>query len=387
MLDRLCNFCISIWKRVANTVSASKIFLFLIGDEKDFDLEYRIFNFYCVLGILISLIMIAMNFYIRLPSILGMILGAFVVIVLGCWYMSRFRRLFGISTIVAASVLILVVTPVLWIFNAGSYGGASYFFVFWGILVCSMFRGKTRYLWLLIIFLVIGLLMYIEIKFPHIIIPYPTSTARYIDIYASITSAMLATTGIFVIWANNYRAEHEYVKKYAERLGEMAKTDGLTTLFNHTYLYQRLEDEISKAARYQQNLSLIMVDIDFFKVFNDTYGHPVGDVILEQFAALLKANIRSSDIAGRYGGEEFLIICPGTDLEGTLVITEKLRLLVENARFGEDKSIIMTISCGIATWNGENSRETIEMADQALYSAKKAGRNRIEVFKAVINQG
>jgi diguanylate cyclase (GGDEF) domain len=362
-------------------VSASKILPILIGEEKEFDLEYRIFNFYCILGILISLLMMAMNYYIKLPEILGTILGAFVLIILGCWYMSRFRRLFEVATILAAAILILVVTPVLWFFNAGSYGGASYFFVFWGILVCSVFRGWIRYLWLVIIFLVIGLLMYIEIRFPHIIVPYPTPTSRYIDIYVSITTAMLATTGIFVIWANSYRAEHEHVKQYAERLGEMAKTDGLTNLYNHTYLYQRLEDEIYKAAHYNQNLSLIMVDIDFFKVFNDTYGHPIGDVILEQFSALLRANIRSSDIAGRYGGEEFLIICPGTDLQGALAITEKLRLLVENARFGEDRSIVMTISCGIAAWNGENSREIVEMADQALYAAKKAGRNRVEIFQ------
>ncbi|MEA4923678.1 MAG: GGDEF domain-containing protein [Syntrophomonadaceae bacterium] len=325
-------------------MSGSKILLFLIGEEKNFELEYRIFNFYCLLGIIISLIMVIIRYYTNLPPILGVLLNIFMLISFGCWYLSRFQRLFRLATFIAAFSLIFVVTPVLWIFNAGSNGGAQYYFVFWGIMVCSVFRGWNRRFWLFLLFIVIGALMYLEYYFPHFVVPYPNATARYIDVYASFATAMVATTSIFIIWTNSYRDEHNHVKEYAERLGEMAVTDGLTNLYNHTYLYQRLEDEIYKAGRYQQKLSLIMVDIDFFKAFNDTYGHPIGDIILEQFAALLRSHIRSSDIAGRYGGEEFLIICPKTDLEGALAITEKLRLLVEQARFGEDKSIVMTIS-------------------------------------------
>ncbi|MDD2620743.1 MAG: GGDEF domain-containing protein [Syntrophomonadaceae bacterium] len=249
------------------------------------------------------------------------------------------------------------------------------------MLICSIYNGWRRYTWLVILFAVIGVLMYIEYTYPALINTYTSRDARYLDVYTSNFIAMMSITMIFIIYANSYRKEHEYVKNYAERLEKIAVTDGLTGLYNHNHLYSCLKQEIYKAERYKRFLSLIMIDSDYFKQVNDTYGHPTGDLVLKQFVNILRSNTRTSDIIGRYGGDEFLIVCPETNLENTVSITEKLRAIVEDASFGESGQIKMTISCGITTWEGESLSQIIKQVDQALYAAKNAGRNRVEIYK------
>jgi diguanylate cyclase (GGDEF)-like protein len=357
---------------------------FLIGDEQDFELENRIFNLLLVLGFIISFLSAVINHYLELSyimEILGLVLSA---VIFWCWYLSRIRRLFGISTFLVVFFVIFIITPGAWFFNSGSNGGAQYFLLFWGILVCSVYHDRRRYSWLAILFMVIGVLMYIEYSYPYMISIYSTKTARTIDVYASIISAMLVSISVFIIYANSYRAEHERVKEYAKHFERAAITDGLTNIYNHRYLQKRLAEEVNKAERYQLNLSVIMIDIDYFKKLNDTFGHPTGDSVLEQLANILSSNIRASDIVGRYGGEEFLIICPGTNKEGAMTIAEKERAMVESTLFGKSEQIRITISCGITTWNEENSSEIIEEADRALYAAKKSGRNRVEIYSKLL---
>jgi len=356
------------------------IIQYLLGNSRDFDLQYRVFNFYCLLGLVVSLLAAVSAYYLDLVNVIIYFLLIFSVFVLFCWYLSRFRHLFGLSTFLAISVLVFGITPGLWILNSGSTGGSQYFFIFWGILICSIYNGWARYTWLVTLFTVITALMYIEYYHPAMIVTYTSRSTRYFDVYTSNIVATLSITMIFIIYTNNYRREHEHVKKYAERLEKMALTDGLTGLFNHNHLHNCLKYEIYKAERYKRSLSLIMIDTDYFKKVNDTYGHPTGNLVLSQFVNILRSNTRTSDIIGRYGGDEFLIVCPETDLDGTISITEKLRTIVEAASFGSSGQIRMTISCGVTTWNGQTLSQIIEAVDQALYAAKKAGRNRVEIY-------
>ncbi|MEN6460600.1 MAG: diguanylate cyclase [Syntrophomonas sp.] len=358
-----------------------KAMQFFLGNEKDFDLEHRVFNFYCILGLFVSLLTFLIICYLDLPLIAGISMLVFFVFALFCWYLSRFRRLFRISTFMAVSVLIFVLTPGLWILNSGSTGGGQYYFVFWGLLISSIYRGWRRYTWLVLLFITIGVLMYIEYTYPFIIVTYDNRNARYFDVYTSFILAMLSTTIIFIIYSNGYRNEHEHVKKYAAHMEKIAITDGLTGLYNHTHLYSCLENELKQAESSQSSLSLIMVDSDHFKMLNDTYGHPTGNLVLIKFADIMRSTIRKSDIAGRYGGDEFLIICPNTTLEEAIFTTEKLRKIVETTNFGESGQIRLTISCGVTTWAGENCSMIIEQVDQALYAAKRSGRNRLEVYR------
>ncbi len=168
-------------------------------------------------------------------------------------------------------------------------------------------------------------------------------------------------------------------------LARLAVMDGLTQLYNHRHLLERLEDEFLRASRYDKRLSFLMIDIDFFKRINDRYGHRTGDRVLRELATLLKGQLRSIDVIGRYGGEEFAVVLPETDHENARVLAERLRSAVEGHSFSlaEDDvlSLPVTVSIGRATFPGEEVRrieELVEQADRMLYKAKAGGRNQVQ---------
>ena len=151
-------------------------------------------------------------------------------------------------------------------------------------------------------------------------------------------------------------------------------TDKLTGLFNRLKLEEVLGQEIARAQRYGSNLSISMIDIDHFKQVNDTYGHRAGDVVLESFACILKESLRKTDIIGRWGGEEFLIICPHTESEGCVALVEKLRQRIEHHYFNGVG--YKTASFGVTYLHYSDNQEVIvNRADEALYLAKDKGRN------------
>jgi diguanylate cyclase (GGDEF)-like protein len=166
-----------------------------------------------------------------------------------------------------------------------------------------------------------------------------------------------------------------------ERARHMAKLDSMTGLYNHGFFHDRLEEEIRRSQRYGRPLTLLMLDIDHFKVFNDTYGHSVGDVILKNLSKLLRVAARMEDIVARYGGEEFAVILPETGPEGAMLFADRLRKLLESKmheRAGLPPGIRITVSVGVAGWSGDGTPEDlIDAADRALYRAKKEGRNRV----------
>jgi len=165
-------------------------------------------------------------------------------------------------------------------------------------------------------------------------------------------------------------------------------TDGLTDLYNFRYLQERLEEETKRAQRFRRPLALIMADIDHFKEFNDTYGHPEGNKVLKVLANILKANVREIDIVGRYGGEEFIIILPEADREEAQRIAERIRIKVEEYNFQNKEDHLnnpnrkITLSLGVTSCFQESisPQNLIYKVDQALYQAKRKGRNRMEVI-------
>lgn len=157
-------------------------------------------------------------------------------------------------------------------------------------------------------------------------------------------------------------------------------TDELTGLFNRRYLSTRLEQEIAKARRFGIELSIIMLDIDHFKSVNDTYGHQIGDEVLRSVCVLVSQVVRASDIAVRYGGEEVLIVLTSTNTEGALNLAERLRSNIDALRIhiGSMETIRVSASIGVASLtNGDDADSVVKRADEALYSAKRQGRNRV----------
>ena len=174
---------------------------------------------------------------------------------------------------------------------------------------------------------------------------------------------------------------------YAEIL-KHATLDALTGFYNRRQLEERVKQEVSSAKRQKRNLCVIMSDIDFFKSVNDTYGHAVGDLVLKSVSKVIKSQLRDYDIAGRYGGEEFLLLLPYTNLDEAKIVAERLRKSVESKKtdiskiLPDYKDISVTISLGVAQYNSkEYEKVFIQNADKALYEAKESGRNKVVAYK------
>jgi len=170
-----------------------------------------------------------------------------------------------------------------------------------------------------------------------------------------------------------------------ESLNNMASIDTLTKAYNRRYLDKYLEEQIKISKENNLHLSVIMIDIDFFKRFNDTYGHDAGDYVLMYFADTLKFNVREDDVVSRYGGEEFIVVLPRTDRRGAYRVAEKLRKKVEEmslTAINNDNPPKITCSLGISVYplHGNNIDKLIQSADKALYKAKNSGRNRTCIF-------
>jgi diguanylate cyclase (GGDEF)-like protein len=164
-----------------------------------------------------------------------------------------------------------------------------------------------------------------------------------------------------------------------ETLRSQAIRDPLTGLFNRRYMEETLERELNRVKRQGAPLGVIMMDLDHFKQYNDTYGHSAGDDLLSALGSLIKSQIREEDIACRYGGEEFLLILPGTSMEVTLERAEILRQAVQEMHLRYRSLKPITLSLGVAVYpdHGDTGLEIIQAADAALYRAKQAGRDRV----------
>ncbi len=198
-----------------------------------------------------------------------------------------------------------------------------------------------------------------------------------------VVSAVLII-GIFCLFT--LRLMKQLHSAHAE-IEKLAITDELTGIANRRYFMQRFEEEVDRARRYGSSLAMVMIDIDHFKDVNDTHGHPVGDMVLQEVTRLLAANIRTSDLIARYGGEEFAILIPAMTVKDAAQAAEKLRLIIEvNDLALEGPSVKVTVSAGVADFDSIRNEEgnlrdkLLRHADKALYVAKANGRNRVERY-------
>ena len=178
-----------------------------------------------------------------------------------------------------------------------------------------------------------------------------------------------------------------YIVKYLiksrdfEQQYMLATTDGLTELYNHRYFQEQIRMQVEQSKRYSNNFSLIIIDIDFFKKFNDTFGHQSGDAVLRQVAQTLKKNVRATDIVCRYGGEEMSIILPNTTKDEAFATAQKIcnRVAEKTFKLTGNNETHVTISLGVSTFpfDGDTAPKIIEAADKKLYNAKNNGRNQV----------
>lgn len=196
----------------------------------------------------------------------------------------------------------------------------------------------------------------------------------WVEIVSPLSFALLGL--IITVIAKYLIKSRDFDQQY-----KLATTDGLTELYNHRYFQEQMQAAVSHAHRYENTFSLIIIDIDFFKKFNDNFGHQSGDAVLKQVAAELKKNVRATDIVCRYGGEEMSIILPNTKSEEAISIANKLCTIVasKKMKLSNGRESNVTISLGVSTYgnDGTTSAVLIEAADKRLYNAKENGRNRV----------
>lgn len=194
-------------------------------------------------------------------------------------------------------------------------------------------------------------------------------------------SVPVATTDFVNVLAPHFASAIENAKLH-QKLNQMAITDGLTGLYNHRYFHDRLQQNIDIARRYMRPFSLLMIDIDHFKTFNDTYGHQAGDRVLRHVAKKLKITLRGTDILARYGGEEFAIQLLETSHDRACLVAGRLVDVFANERIElptAKEPVAITVSIGVATYphDGDTATDLIRFADEGLYAAKRAGRNQV----------
>ena len=198
------------------------------------------------------------------------------------------------------------------------------------------------------------------------------------NIWVTIIFPFITTITTFILI---YCEKYLLKSKDYEQTYKLAVTDGLTQIYNHRYFQEQMIININNYNRYGQVFSVIIMDIDFFKKFNDTYGHQSGDCVLKQVAAILKKNSRTSDVVCRYGGEEMTIILTNTNKKDAEITANKICQAVRNNKFtlANGEKVNVTISVGVATVgeNGNTPQEIIEYSDKCLYKAKETGRNRV----------
>jgi two-component system cell cycle response regulator len=174
------------------------------------------------------------------------------------------------------------------------------------------------------------------------------------------------------------------LKAQYQKSVSMALTDGLTGLYNRHYLNKHLENMVKQSTKNGKKLALMIMDMDHFKAVNDTYGHDVGDMVLKQLSAMIIRTARATDLAARFGGEEFVVLMPETDPISALGAANRMREIVETTPFiisNDGKTINLTISIGIANLfdNGDSGEGLLKRADEALFVAKNNGRNTVRV--------
>lgn len=219
-------------------------------------------------------------------------------------------------------------------------------------------------------------MMSLSAYFIYILIAY--YSMKYENLWLEVVYPLIFSIAAFTF---------AYVVKYLiksrdfEQQYRLATTDGLTELYNHRYFQEQIRMQIEQSKRYNHNFSLIIIDIDFFKKFNDTFGHQSGDAVLRQVAQTLKKNVRATDIVCRYGGEEMSIILPNTGKDEAFSTAQKIceRVASKKFKLAGDKETNVTISLGVSTfpYDGDSASSIIEAADKRLYNAKNNGRNQV----------
>lgn len=351
----------------------------------DNSLEKQVLIILGIAGLVFSILTSIMNLYLNLGLlIVTTSLGTGV-----CAYMVLYLALtsndlqkasyFGLLS------LTLILYPSLWLLNGGSMGPTALFMLFNAILIAVLFENKGCILMLTMQVVCFFILILVEYNNPELIQGYSSHFSRIVDYSFSFALTLLCTFVVVVGVVKVYRRNiHELEELHLELLNKnkmlkiMSETDEMTGVFNRRFIMNSVEELIDSKPLVKET-AIVMIDIDYFKSINDTYGHGFGDVVIKRVCGALKDSIRITDIIGRIGGEEFLIVMPEISKEDAQVRVETFRKLISELKWNDSK-LQVTISIGTYFLNGDETLdEALDQADIGLYEAKSTGRNKVVI--------
>lgn len=348
----------------------------LVGNPRDFPARHRIVNGLAVIGTFVTIVWTLTDaVFNRQFAWRGAVLA--LVASVGMLVYSRFLR--RSSRLVTSAVLVayLVIFATFW-FDAGGVRGSSAFLVMLLLPGSIMvFHGWYRWFAFSAVLVVFGVLTVFEALHPGIRLYLSVSEARGFESIVIFVASVSATAALFSVAIRSLRSEMERVNDYTARILELAQTDSLTGLLHHTAIWTILEGEVSRSARASRACSIIMLDLDDFKTVNDAFGHRFGDGILCRVGRAIAQDLRGADRAGRYGGEEFLVILPDTGIDGAVQVAARMMLKLAEIQIEPRRCV--ECSLGVVEFSVQTVPDLVAEADRLLYEAKRAGGCRIAV--------
>ncbi|MGI6037316.1 MAG: GGDEF domain-containing protein [Limnochordia bacterium] len=385
--------------------------------KKRVSLRHRIFNVVFLVGIFMSFSASLINYLLGLGTTLVLITAIGGVVTVGLYIVFKVMGNYDQLALIIVILLSFVFFPSLWFANGGTYGGIPYYLIINAGIMALLLEGLQRKIIFVLYAIVVGGLMVLEYQRPDLVVGYDLGLTRYIDL-AFCLSVCLCTIVVLIAvltdsYLNEFKKSEQYLatleeknreieaknrmlemsnaelsaaKEKAEELNEMLNeeklrlqqlsiTDYLTGAFNKRFITSCLEEEMEASRDQGNRLTVAMVDIDNFKDINDTYGHLYGDYVLERIARAIIGSLRQTDIVGRYGGDEFLIILRNTSKEEGYALMERVRQRILQLEWERD--LVVSISGGVIEVRSEGLTDLLKKVDQLLYKAKHKSKNMI----------
>ena len=345
----------------------------------ELSLEWMTFFSLAVAGIFMAAVGIIGNLSLGLGPITIIIPSINIVLDTCCIFYSIKTREWFVPSVIAVFYGIFVLFPFLWFSTGGATGSTMPFIIMAGLAIAIMYKGKLRNFLLIMTPLLFAFFIFLEWYNPDIYIPYPSRDAHYIDLMIGLVISFTVTEALAVVVLSRYHKARLDAEALAKKLGELSITDPLTGIYNRRMLTSCLDEEMRKCYDEGAPMTICLMDIDHFKKINDVHGHLCGDEVLIQLSQFLKKSMGESNISGRYGGEEFLVIFKNKTMSESLETVENFHKAIQEREWGPVNRV--TISCGLCEYvNGISYSDFVRAADKRLYEAKETGRNKI-VYK------
>ena len=346
-------------------------------------MDLKVYRIILVLGLVISIFAALINSTLHLgvfATCLPLINGGLLLLV---WIWAYKTNRLETGKIIILVFYTFLFMPTLWVLSAGTYGSIITLLITDVVIVTLLLKGISRIVILLGGFILFNSLIIFEMYHPDFVIAYSSAFVRYLDYAISFSISFIISICIILLLLKNIEAKniqlleaHKKLQEVYVKVEELSIIDPLTSIYNRRFLMDKLNEAVEASKENEQPLGIVLLDLDHFKKANDTYGHGFGDEVLKITVATIQKCLRQSDILGRYGGEEFLIILPLTEQSIIFEIAERIGAAIRTLTWRYP--INVTISGGIAMYQPYYSLDAfLEKADRNLYVAKETGRDRI----------